>query len=108
MTDELISRQAAIDIVIKGSTELGEDYIPKWVRKDLESLPTIEERKIGRWILDEYPHDGDCRCSACGIAVDAMHERNHKSLNVLTGGKWWAFYKFCPQCGARMEASDEQ
>lgn len=58
--------------------------------------------KEGEWIMDENPHDGDCRCSACLIAIDAMHERNHKLLNALTGGKWWTFYRYCPKCGARM------
>ena len=24
-------------------------------------------------------------------------------LNALTNGKWWTFYKFCPNCGAEME-----
>ena len=59
--------------------------------------------KEGEWIMDENPHDGDCRCSACLVAIDAMHERNHGLLNALTGGKWWKFYRYCPNCGARME-----
>ena len=59
--------------------------------------------KEGEWIMDEHPHDGDCRCSVCLIAIDAMHERNHKLLNALTGGKWWTFYRYCPNCGARMQ-----
>ena len=73
----------------------------------IDTAPTIEERKKGRWVMDENPHDGDCRCSSCGIAIDAMHERHHGLLNALTNGKWWMFYHFCPRCGARMEAKDE-
>ena len=65
-------------------------------------IADVVERKKGKWVLDENPHDGDCRCSACYIAIDAMHERNHELLNALTGGKWWTFYKFCPNCGAEM------
>lgn len=74
----------------------------------IKQLPTIEERKRGRWVLDNNPHDGDCRCSVCGIAIDQMHEKHHGLLNALTGGKWWTFYKFCPNCGADMrgEAND--
>ena len=63
--------------------------------------------KVGEWIMDENPHDGDCRCSACLIAIDAMHERNHELLNALTGGKWWTFYRYCPNCGARMQTVTE-
>lgn len=59
--------------------------------------------KHGKWILDEDPHDGDCRCSACWVCIDQMHERNHRLLNAITGNKWWTFYKFCPNCGARMD-----
>ena len=63
--------------------------------------------KDGEWIMDENPHDGDCRCSVCNIAIDAMHEKNHKLLNALTGGKWWTFYRYCPWCGARMQTVTE-
>ena len=67
----------------------------------LMRAPTVEpERKTGEWILDEDPHDGDCRCSACLMAIGQLHERNHGLLNALTGGKWWTFYKFCPNCGS--------
>ena len=65
------------------------------------------ERKKGKWILDEDPHDGDCRCSACLIAIDQMHKRNHSLLNALTGGKWWTFYKYCPNCGADMTRGEQ-
>lgn len=75
----------------------------------VEALPSAQpERKLGKWILDEDPHDGDCRCSACWVAIDQMHERNHGLLNALTGGKWWTFYKFCPNCGARMEGEEDE
>jgi hypothetical protein len=63
--------------------------------------------KEGEWIMDENPHDGDCRCSVCLIAIDAMHERNHELLNALTGGKWWTFYHYCPKCGARMKGEEK-
>lgn len=69
----------------------------------------LSRPKEGEWIMDENPHDGDCRCSVCLVAIDAMHERNHKLLNALTGGKWWTFYHYCPKCGAKMKgANDEQ
>lgn len=75
----------------------------------IEDAPTADvvERKVGKWIMDEHPHDGDCRCSCCWIAIDQMHERNHELLNALTGGRWWSFYKFCPQCGADMRGEEE-
>ena len=121
---ELIDRQAAIDAVhsaVFDFFDFAEDdsespmtyhdeqllSINKAITTKIKSLPSVN-RKKGRWILDEHPHDGDCRCSACGIAIDAMHERNHGCLNVLTGGKWWTFYKFCPQCGADMRGEENE
>ena len=70
----------------------------------IKELPTedVVPVKHGMWILDENPHDGDCRCSNCFIAIGQMHERNHGELNALTGGKWWTFYEYCPNCGAKM------
>ena len=64
--------------------------------------------KHGKWVMDEDPHDGDVRCSVCLIAIDQMHERNHGLLNALTGGKWYKFYRYCPNCGAKMDLEDEQ
>lgn len=78
-------------------------------KHDVFDAPTVQpEQKKGKWILDEDPHDGDCRCSACHIAIDQMHERNHGLLNALTGGKWWTFYKYCPICGADMRCGDTE
>ena len=54
---ELIDRRAAIDIVIKGCSELGEDYSPKWARKDLESLPTTDAVPVVRCKDCKYTHE---------------------------------------------------
>lgn len=100
---DLISRQAAIYAVGYYSLHSGDKLL--FADKPLKELPSADavERKKGKWVLDENPHDGDCRCSACGIAIHQMHERNHGLLNAITNGKWWTFYKFCPNCGAEME-----
>lgn len=76
--------------------------------KRIAKLEAAPLPKVGEWIMDENPHDGDCRCSACLIAIDAMHERNHELLNALTGGKWWTFYRYCPNCGARMRKGEQK
>ena len=90
--------------------EAAEAYEEAWTKKCERLERRIAELeaqllllKEGEWIMDEHPHDGDCRCSVCLVAIDAMHERNHGLLNALTGGKWWKFYKYCPNCGARMK-----
>ena len=97
--DDLIKREAILDYMNgwKGDTV-------NFVR----NLPAVDAAPVvhGRWVMDENPHDGDVRCSVCLIAIDQMHERNHKLLNALTGGKWYTFYRYCPQCGAKMDLEE--
>lgn len=105
---DCISRQAAIDATWFEPSYTDPLNVLTEVRDRLKALPSAElERRKGKWILDEDPHDGDCRCSACLIAIDQMHERNHGLLNALTGGKWWTFYNYCPNCGADMRGEQE-
>lgn len=80
------------------------------IEAQAKRIAELEEQmpKEGEWIMDEHPHDGDCRCSVCLIAIDAMHERNHGLLNALTGGKWWRFYRYCPNCGSRMAKGEQE
>ena len=83
MSDDLISRQAAISFIenvpyIKSHQNMG-DLIKAW----LEQIPAVQpEQKIGRWI--EYC--GDLHCSVCGF-----RNSDHYCL-----GKGIA----CPNCGA--------
>ena len=88
MSDDLISRQAAIDVV---KTYLGDYEISRTVQCRLRLLPSAEpERKTGRWILINFPW---YLCSECGAI------RKNKKFPK----------KFCSHCGAKMEGdSDEQ
>ena len=61
-------------------------------REYLMPLPTVEERKEGRWIdtdyinlqLDTYL----ASCSECGYQMNVHNNRG--------------YFNFCPNCGARM------
>lgn len=53
-------------------------------KDDIDSAPTVEERKKGKWI----PYDV---CSVCGA------ETEHKIFKEY----------YCPNCGARMVNEDE-
>ena len=83
--DDLISRQAAIDILYNFAgcivdTPNG-DYCKafKKYKYELENLPSAQPKpKTGRWIDDN--------CSECGQYVFHGDVRN-----------------FCPNCGAKME-----
>lgn len=88
MKDNLISRQAAIELCDWYEHEFPEcDYIIRLITEDLKSLPPAEpERKQGEWL---YPYESTkmiCVCSICG----------HGSGTGLNP------YNFCPHCGADM------
>lgn len=84
MHDDLISRQAAIDVLgwFSATDPLG--HTPVQI---VRALPTAEPRK-GKWIklYDEDGYPLGCNCSEC--------EKSY----VMPDG--WA--NFCPNCGARM------
>jgi len=93
---DLISRQAAIDALIKWygcePTDIGA------FENIIEQLPYAQsERKMGRWINKRYRWL-DCismwwinsyECSACGAA--GLHD-----------------WKFCPNCGADMRGEQDE
>lgn len=54
----------------------------------VKDAPTIEPKK-GKWVEDEY---WDYKCSACGKGIDDDIYR---------------FMPYCPNCGAKMERSEE-
>lgn len=87
--DDPISRQAALEAI--KHAELGKEY------EAVEALPTIEERKTGRWI-DPTPENGMiydkkayAECSVCG------------QKEYLGRGK-----KYCPNCGSYMRGEEHE
>jgi len=68
----------------------------------IDNSPTIDTEHHGKWVMDSDPDDGDCRCSNCHVCIDALHRRNHGLLKAL-GYQLNTFYKYCPNCGAKMD-----
>ena len=60
--------------------------INKWLTKEIKAIPTIEERKEGRWI-SMFDED-ESKCSECQAEY----------YYPVTRG-----YNFCPNCGAKMK-----
>ena len=64
------------------------------IMKIINSIPSVEpERKKGKWIEDETGC-GFWICSECGFASEAF------GANIL--------YPFCPNCGAKLNWSDDE
>jgi ribosomal protein S27AE len=104
---ELISRDDAIKcldgnvlITEQKEAEAVKEYFEMVIAR-LKALPTIEERKEGKWIDDTYIDEvydikgvktwgTKAKCSECGFS---------KIFIERHGGQ----YEFCPRCGARMK-----
>lgn len=122
MSDDTISRQAAIDALWKALYEY-EDKTEKqfqesdeldvgdWMqhrifvqnmsdidRQTILALPSAE-RKKGKWIIKDNPGTGWYRvtCSECGEDVTSVIPMIGFPPNAK------ALWDFCPNCGARME-----
>ena len=104
MNDDLISRQAAIDVILPycpdddgTCSKSGDDL--RNLLDDIENLPSAQtERKEGKWIDNK----GLYQCSVCkhiwselwwveSCPIDRMNKIMH----------------YCPNCGAEMEAYDD-
>lgn len=94
----MIDADALIDALDSFILDETTDVHGDTVREILERLPTIEERKTGKWIsdMDDEPvviKDGcpykSCHCSECGEWLGASDEYAVKG-------------NFCPNCGADM------
>jgi len=89
MKDDLISRQAAIKEIARWIGYIDEDMILR-IQTGLKNQPSAyPERKTGRWKMEPDPYgffDEIPVCSECGCTTK-MRET----------------YKFCPNCGAKME-----
>lgn len=93
--DDLISRQAAIDFIKDHSypvcydrTSIERGMTLTGIEEALSEIPIVQfEQKLGQWIICSdgyYPY-----CSQC---------LNEPQNRVMT--------KYCPNCGAKMEADE--
>lgn len=97
--DDPISRQAAIDAIDKNRQALlsigmdgAEHILVHYGRRVIEELPTIDSVKHGKW---EKISDRNYKCSCCNAWWSVDRDSTIKD------------FKHCPDCGARLEASDE-
>lgn len=106
MNNDTISRQAAIDALIELTIQRD-----KWDDKEgfaqkrgidaaicaIEDLPSAERH--GRWINGNEGIWNAVILPKCSICGETFYE-----MNVNINGEYT--YNYCPNCGARMEASE--
>lgn len=89
---EIVDRYNKSHMILTGKPMLGAASI----MIELEDLPTIEERKTGRWVGNPETCEF-MTCSACGCEFDWVSEGGYPSNE-------WAY---CPECGAWMGGDTE-
>lgn len=106
---ECIEREALLRALSKeveydddGEQEINSDT----VFITIEAAPAADVARVahGKWREDTDPADGDLRCTHCGTAwpkfvQDQIAEQGIWTLQTL--------FKFCPNCGAKMDKEDE-
>lgn len=97
MNDDLISRQAALEIKVSDGYNVdGILYVPfKDVYKHLKTISSVHpEQKTGRWIYMK-----DCEDWFCSNCKDIFM--------LLEGTPKDNDYNYCPNCGAKMESEEQ-
>lgn len=67
-----------------------------YVLSQIDALPTIEERKTGKWIIEPYDAQNDIFIHRCGTCMRV----------AMLGGHTTKF-KFCPLCGSAMMEGEQ-
>ena len=106
MTDDLISRQAAIDALDEIEAEVADGYgyqYAKWREYFVEMPSAQPQRKTGRWIIKDNPGTGWYRvtCSECGEDVTSTAP----CIGFYPNAK--VTWDYCPNCGAKMDEEKE-
>lgn len=96
MSDDLISRQAAIYIAFRSP------FFSDSLMEELRALPAAQP-KTGRWILDTTQFLPEYVCTNCKSRFPL----------VASGGEFYSTLccenmNYCPNCGAKMEDNENE
>lgn len=92
-----ISKAKLISLIMRNYRQWGDEYDVMQILGDIEDMPEedVSPVKKGRWVADNngfvngFPEEHMWLCSVCGL------------------GKWGKLtWKYCPRCGAKMEANN--
>ena len=98
MTDDLISRQAAIDALDEIEAEVADGYgyqYAKWREYFVEMPPAQHEPHEGHWIPVHPIQSDDPGAYMCSKCKTGMWEIRPSA------------YHYCPHCGAKMDEEKE-
>ncbi len=69
----------------------GEEHDGVTLESIIKKMPTIEERKMGKWEYVDYGGFGNWHCTAC------------REICICNGD-----YDYCPYCGAKMDVERKE
>lgn len=99
---DTIYRQAAIEAAYQGLQRPSNSDEWKRILEHINAIQSaeVEPVKRGKWMEMGTNADGthNIKCSECGAGYKTKGHAN----SILTKAK----YKFCPQCGAKMNAAE--
>jgi hypothetical protein len=99
--DDCIKREDALMCLTGEWTEPTDELIHRFIRRIRKLPPVTPAEKIGRWEWVQYdgnPNIGNWHCSECRcIFIEGTIKKEKDSI---------PFYKYCPQCGAKMKEGD--
>ena len=101
--DDCISREDALMALTGEWTEPTDEIIHRFIKRIKNLPPVTPQPKMGRWEWVQYdgnPNIGNWHCSECRtIFIEGTIKREKDSI---------PFYKYCPQCGAKMAEGSEE
>lgn len=84
-------------LISKIQRETGCNFIT--AQKIVDSMPTIQERKIGEWCEQNDDYFNWYECSECGYGSEGEMQYSSE-YDVRT--------KYCPNCGAEMRGAENE
>ena len=105
---EYIERETALKHkhVMCGSDWGGDYSVEAILVEDIARIPAADVAPVvhGRWREDTDPADGDLRCTHCGAAWPKCVQKQIEEQGIWT---LQTLFKYCPNCGAKMDAESE-
>ena len=104
MNHDCIDRQATLDAIIKRLGINNESYLlpaERTIYQQIKDMPsvTLQEQKIGHWL---YIDERKAKCSRCKYIQITGGADKTGHCNIHYG-----VYKYCTNCGAKMESEDK-